>query len=183
MKKKYIIELEDDVTLWGFLTDTDGEIAVVGVIKQPYTEPDMEQVRKEAYEQGYHAGYGKYINKSFEDGLKASWETARKIICEMDCEDHMKIFGGDNLEYIFALSPTTVIDKIRRYEKKEEKIQVVDEVMAASGKAVVTAVGPVYFEYVYAGGSIGSDKVENAKKTGRHFPEIAAVFAKMKEGE
>ena len=57
MKKKYIIELEDDVALFGFLTDIDGKIAVTGVIKQPYNELDIARVKACEYAKGYQYGY------------------------------------------------------------------------------------------------------------------------------
>ena len=133
MGKKYIIELPENThwIQWIMEGTKDHHPYMDWKLVEdltPYTEPDLEQVRKEAYEEGYYIGYSRYINKSFEDGLKGSWEAARKIICEMDYEDHIKIFGGDNLDYIFALSPTTVIEKLKAYEQEQKEIKVGDEV-------------------------------------------------------
>jgi phage terminase small subunit len=96
----------------------------------------------------------------------------------------VEIFECDNaMGAMKVYSAYEAIEKIRQYEQEKEEIQVGDEVITASGKAVVTGVGPVHFEYVYADGSHGFDKVKNIKKTGRHFPEIAEVLRKMKESD
>ena len=71
MGKKYIIELEDKPvcvfdedtqTFFFFFHRVKGFNSLVfdqnGLDKlTPYTEPDMERVRKEAYRQGYELGY------------------------------------------------------------------------------------------------------------------------------
>lgn len=139
MKKKYIIALEDrnvwscglpaktlllsDVSIFG----TDLSSVNTGIELIPYTEPDFEQVRKEAYDKGYDDATEEIgsdeqaiAEKTYQKGLSDAWEAARKIICEMDCEDRRKIFGGVNFDYILALSPTTVIDKLKVYEQNEE---------------------------------------------------------------
>ena len=80
------------------------------------------------------------------------------------------------------------IEKIRQYEQaqkeKEEQIQVGDEVNAPFGKAIVVNID--FFAkkiwLVYADGHGGFEYFKDAPtKTGRHFPEIAEVFAKIKE--
>ncbi len=45
----------------------------------PYTGPDFEQIMKEAYKDGYNAGFGKKIHTSYQEGLSDAWETARRI--------------------------------------------------------------------------------------------------------
>lgn len=177
MGKKYIIELEDKPFHNGngdFLYRVKGFNSLVfdmtGVGKlTPYTEPDLEQIRKEAYERGA------------EDMRKA----LRLLIdCDDDCltiPDIFHTFREGSYHAVVRKHPAMeIIEKIRQYEQGKEEIKVGDEVIAASGKAVVTSVGPVYFEFVYANGAIGSDKVKNAKKTGRHSPEIAEVLQKMR---
>jgi len=105
MKKKYIIELEDYVTLWGFFTDTDGEIAVVGVIKQPYTEPDLERTKKTAYDDGYSTGYQagredlNRVMSDMEQVRKEAFEEGKKqakVQAELDvCHDIEKVAKGN----------------------------------------------------------------------------------------
>lgn len=149
----------------------------------PYTEPDLEQVRKEAYEDGYNAGFGRKIDASYQEGLSDAWEAARKIICEMDYEDHMKIFGGDNLDYIFALSPTTVIEKLKAYEQEQE-YRVGDEFENGAGRkfVVLKMDGKEIDRYIDGDGKtyVMKEKYSVMRKTGRSFPEIAAVLEKMR---
>lgn len=52
MGKKYIIEKDDNESIWSIYADADGDATIEGVSLTPYTDPDMEQVRKEAYQQG-----------------------------------------------------------------------------------------------------------------------------------
>ena len=151
-------------------------------VRQKLRQPDLEQVRKEAYDDGYNAGYGRKIDASYQEGLSDAWEAARKVVA-LSTVDRRKVFGS---EYMYSIlekhTASEAIEKLKAYEQ-EEQIQVGDEVITASGKAVVMGVGPVHFEYVYADGSTGYDEVKNVKKTGRHFPEIAEVLRKMKETE
>lgn len=170
------------------VVESDGktEIATRSVSSlQPYTEPDMEQVRKEAYDKGYDDAKGGYEN-GFENGMIVAWEAARKII-HMPEGDLLNIFTEcysavcTALQVLLKYDASEAIEKLKAYEQEQNEIHVGDEVITASGKAVVLGVGPVHFEYVNADGSNGFAKVKNAEKTGRHFPEIAEVLAKMKE--
>ena len=161
----------------------------------PYTEHDLKKVRKEAYDKGYDDATAEIgsdeqaiAEKAYQRGLSDAWEAARKI-CLNDSDGGLtiteiaKIF--DVSYYRDAMkkySAHEAIEKIRQYEQEKEEIKIGDEVITASGKAVVMGVGPVHFEYFNADGS-GYDAVKYAKKTGRHFPEIAEVLRKMKETE
>ena len=87
MGKKYIIELEDKPFHKGngdFLYRVKGfnslvfDMTGIGMLT-PYTGPDFEQVRKEAYKDGYNADFGKKIHTSYQEGLSDAWETARRI--------------------------------------------------------------------------------------------------------
>ena len=198
MGKKYIIEMEDmmfhktgesgsETFLWRVKGFNSLVFDRAGIGKlTPYTEPDIEQVRKEAYDQGYYIGYRRYLNKSYEDGIKGSWDAARKIICEMDDEDRMKIFGGDNLDYIFALSPTTVIKKLKAYEQEQEQeeIKVGDEFENGAGQkfVVLKMDGKEIDRYIDSEGKtyVMAEKYRVMRKTGRSFPEIVSVLEKMR---
>ena len=188
MGKKYIIELPENTHWIQWIIESTKDHHPYMDFKQvedltPYTEPDIEQVRKEAYDQGYYIGYRRYLNKSYEDGIKGSWDAARKIICEMDHEDHMKIFGGDNLDYIFALSPTTVIKKLKAYEQEQE-YRVGDEFEIGDGQKfiVLKMDGKEIDRYIDGDGKtyVMKEKYRVMRKTGRHFPEIATVLEKMR---
>ena len=211
MGKKYIIELLDECSskfkgIMAFGLTQEQQISVELIPEEslrPYTEPEPHaEVTADAYQRGYETAKHECEDcpkqahtdalkmESYQNGLSDAWEAARKII-HMPEGDLLNIFTEcysavcTSVQVFLKYDASECIEKIRAYEQarkeKEEQIQVGDEVIAASGKAVVTGVGPVYFEFVYANGYIGSDKVKNVKKTGRHFPEIAEVLQKMKE--
>lgn len=130
---KYIIEIPDD-KVQDFVGSTHllmpysmaGHIGHhdTGLPITPYTEPDIEQVRKEAYEKGYEDGkqeikVGDEVVGVFSDGSKT----------------RPFVFIRGSQEYYFGL-----------YSDTGEFCQ---------------------------GGM-------NMRKTGRHFPEIAAVLEKMR---
>jgi len=134
----------------------------------PYTEPDLEQIRKEA------------------------WDAARKIAVNADhgglsAEALREIFavGTASIARIFDnFSASEAIEKIRQYEQEKEEIKVGDEVNAPFGKAIVVNIDSVAEKIwlVYADGHGGFEYFKDApRKTGRHFPEIAEVLQKMKE--
>lgn len=161
----------------------------------------LDDAKKEAYQRGYETAkhecedcpkqaYTDALRmESYQKGLNDAWECARKIALDkedggLDTATYCETFGyGKGFGTVLkTFTASEAIEKIRAYEQeKEEQIQVGDEVTTDSGKAVVTGVGPVHFEYIFADGSHGYDEVKNVKKTGRHFPEIAEVLAKMKK--
>lgn len=71
MGKKYIIELLDDcqsefkgIMVFGLTQEKQISVELIPEESlRPYTEPDMEQVRKEAYQQGYEQGYTDAYNE------------------------------------------------------------------------------------------------------------------------
>lgn len=178
MGKKYIIELLDDCNsefkgIMAFGLTQEKQISVELIPEEslrPYTEPEPHaEVTADAYQRGY------------EQGLSDAWEAERKVVA-LSTVDRRKVFGS---EYMYSIlekhTASEAIEKLKAYEQEQNEIQVGDEVITDSGKAVVMGVGPVHFEYVYADGSSGYDEVKNVKKTGRHFPEIVSVLQKMKE--
>lgn len=196
MGKKYIIELEDKPFHNGngdFLYRVKGFNSLVfdmtGVGKlTPYTEPDLEQVRKEAKEEGYSIGYDEGREAGVQQGLSDAWEAARKI-CAMDSRSRDEVFGAVITGTIMRNnSASECIEKIRQYEqeqkREEEQIQVGDEVIVDSGKCVVLVVDKNGFpEKLLEPDGYTLTLATDVKlpKTGRHFPEIAEVLRKMRE--
>lgn len=199
---KYIVEIDGK----NIYSDSDGKSKLALSVKAdngyavfcteipltPYTEPDMEQVRKKFYEQGRKDGKI--------EGQAESWVCVKKIAFNpesVECVDDLVRMGfdvGDGngwseaIEELFEkYTATEAIEKIRQYEQRqEEQIQVGDEIEAVSGKAVVVYVDYVdehRVRYVYSNGVYAFDSIGNVTKTGRHFPEIAEVLAKMKESD
>ena len=186
MGKKYIIELPEN-THWiqWIMEGTKDHHPYMG-FKQvedltPYTEPDMEQVRKEAYKEGREAG--------IKDGMCEAWEAARKVtqVREYggygDCLE--EVFGRHRVSWdVFDYSASEAIEKIRQYEQeKEERIQVGDEIETPSGLKgyVVNFTDDELVHYVSSEGRFGTMGMSAVSKTGRHFPEIAEVLQKMKK--
>ena len=122
---KYIVELKKNETLYKAATrESDGTAYVCSAIGTPYTEPDIEQIRKEAYKDGYNAGFGKKIHTSYQEGLSDAWEAARKIGSElrhgleiMGFKFEPRAVGCDPGWYVVQrYSASECIEKIRQYE-------------------------------------------------------------------
>lgn len=202
MGKKYIIELNPDCVAGEYLrfpfscNAGEQQWFVTKATLTPYTEPDLEQVRKEAYEEGKKQAkvqaeldichdIEKVAKENYKAGLADAWEAARKIVTMPDRDFiNSDILDLDPGESIFTkYTASEAIEKIRKYEQEqEEQIQVGDEVIATSGKAVIVSINDDKDKarYIYHDSTLGFDKVCNLSKTGRHFPEIVAVLEKMR---
>ena len=194
---KYIVELKKNETLYKATTrESDGTAYVCSAIGTPYTAPDLEQVRKEAYEDGYKTAkvqcniqaekdLREVGERHYQKGLSDAWEAARKIR-DMTWKEQIEAFGTDSYADIIALSASECIEKIRQYEQeKEERIQVGDEIETPSGLKgyVVNFTDDELVHYVSSEGRFGTMGMSAVSKTGRHFPEIAKVLQKMKESD
>lgn len=146
MGKKYIIELEDKPFNKGngdFLYRVKGFNSLVfdmtGINKLiPYTEPDLEQVRKEAYERGYETAkhecedcpkqaYTDAIRmEGYQKGLSDAWSAARKII-HMPEGDLLNIFTEcysavcTSVQVFLKYDAPEAIEKIQQYEQGKEE--------------------------------------------------------------
>ena len=174
----------------------------------PYTEPDLDAIRTEAYEKGVqdtkqHWGDAPRTcayKLGYENGLNDLWEAMQKAIkmyCEIDNEVFLRVFydvkcdcGESVLQALFKNTPQHLIDSIRKYEQEKEEIKVGDEVTFRNDYGpdivvVVTYIGQDGFIDCMDGrGSQYAHKnPKRCTKTGRHFPEIAAVLEKMREGQ
>ena len=176
MGRKYIIEIGRLERLYKAFIGAHGKPEITWLSPEvdltPYTEPDMEQVRKEAYEQGRKDGKI--------EGQAEAWEAARKIGYSLKSSIVAEIFGTPYSSQIFSgYTASECIEKIRQYEEKEE-IRVGDEVEDGVANLIVLEINE---DGTVSGfddeGSI--IHVTPRKKTGRHFPEIAEVLRKMKE--
>ena len=161
----------------------------------PYTEDS-------AYAHGYTEAESKYREirdelekQAYQKGLKDAWEAARKIGSNSMCS--LKEMGFDFSRCAVAdynpswfvvknCSASECIEKIRKYEQ-ENLFCVGDEFENEGGKRfVITKMdGTEIDRYIDEEGKtycmIAKYKV--IRKTGRHFPEIAEVLAKMKESD
>ena len=107
MEKKYIIKLEENEI--AYKTVNSNGCPMIGLLHPaPYTEPDLEQVRKEAYERGA------------EDMRKA----LRLLIdCDDDCltiHDIFHTFREGSYHAVVRKHPAMeIIEKIRQYEQRQ----------------------------------------------------------------
>lgn len=215
MGDKYIIELEDKPFHkedGDFLYRAKGFNSLVfdmtGIGKlTPYPEPDLEQVRKEAYEEGRNSllievqKAGKNTIKLEDDeyyqrGLADAWEAARKII-RMPEGDLLNLFTEcysavcTSLQVFLKYDASEVIAKIKAWEDGKQEIKVGDEVgyygvadehgnVCYSGIVLEIRKGD-YLVMEKDGKTYALKKKLVMSKTGRHFPEIATVLEKMRE--
>jgi len=140
MGKKYIIELLDDcpIEFKGIIVfglTPEGQISAEPIPVEdltPYTEPDLERVRKEAYQKGYADAKCGYEN-GFENGMVLAWDVAKKIVCyEIDggypIPQMLDLFNRDDLPKILSdYTASEAIEKIRQYEQEKEEMIDIDK--------------------------------------------------------
>ena len=204
MGKKYIIEIpEDKITdfvgsthflmpymMAGHIGHHDTGLSIV-----PYTESDLEQVRKEAYQKGYETGYedgynepGKNQQEAYQRGLADAWYAARKLY-EIDWDVLCDLFGKVSVrsEVLDMFTAFEVLQKLKAYKQEQEKIKVGDEVenTQTGVKFIVTHLWKNNLGEQGVSGfnqecSAFSTTLDLVVKTGHAFPEIAAIFEKMR---
>ena len=210
--KKYIIEIPDNTAWiqWVKVSDKDGHVCFDFKDPEdltPYTEPDIDAIRNEAYEKGVQDTKQHWVDAprscayrlGYENGLNDAWEAARKIACDrahggfhIDTKRH--IFGAADYAYILAnYNAFEATEKIRQYEQEKEELGIQgyfkrgDEVIDADGtKAVILRVSEDNYCQVYTkNGCIYNWHIYTYKfhKTGRNFPEIVEVLRKMRDEE
>ena len=150
----------------------------------PY--PDLEQVRKEAYEKGWKEAENHYeegYNDGYDTGLSHAWEAVRKVVA-LSTVDRREIFGS---EYMYTIlekhTASEAIEKIRQHEQEKEEIKVGDEVKSIESDwtAIVTKSEEGHLTLMGDSGAIANGyDAKYFAKTGRHFPEIAEVLRKMR---
>ena len=198
MGKKYIIELEDKMfhktgeagaVLWRAKGFNSLVFDMTGIDKlTPYTEPNLEQVRKEAFKNGYDAAckdidIKSKINAAYRKGMEDAWEAARTL---WNTPNRKEIFGHTTFNTVLTtLTAQEAIEKIKAWEDGKQKINVGDEVkcIKAGWTAIVTKIKEDgYLTLMGNDGAIANGYDEkDFIKTGRRFPEIAEVLRKMKE--
>ena len=142
MGKKYIVEIGRCERLYKAYVNENGKPNMTWLSPEvdltPYTEPDLEQVRCQAYEEGRNSllvevqKAGKNTIKLEEDeyyqrGLSDAWEAAKKIVCyEIDggypIPQMLDLFDRDDLPKILSdYTASEAIEKIRQYEQRQEE--------------------------------------------------------------
>ena len=140
MEKKYIVELYDEnvKSIGGYdwlqllIPVADKAVMVETAIQLlPCTEPDVEKIRKEAYDKGYEDATVKISSneqaiaeKAYQSGLKDAWEAARKIAHCFLWESYQRETGRSSAcaqAVLDHYSASEAIEKIRQYEQEKEK--------------------------------------------------------------
>lgn len=218
MGKKFIIELEDKpfelLSEDGFTSEklfrVKGFNSLVfdwnglNMLTQ-YTEPDLEQVRKEAYEDGYKTAkiqcgiqaekdMREVGERHYQRGLSDAWEAVRKIY-DISQEDRLEIFPEASTFVVADIcdrySASECIEKIRQYEQEQDaKIKVGDEVIPRETEYDTMIVTRLWkddydsdcIDAIGFDGRISSFLVSRVSKTGKHY-EIATILENMREGQ
>lgn len=191
MGKKYIVEIGRLERLYKAFVNEHGKPNITWLSPEvdltPYTEPDLGLLAKENFERGYRQRKAEY-----EKEIEETWKYAKKIAVNpvhggYTIEELDSIFGTRVLSDVFNLSASEAIEKIKAYEQKQEEIQVGDEVKWNGDESDAMFVVTHISEDGYISG-INSEEMrydrrnpENWTKTGRRFPELAEILAKMKE--
>lgn len=167
--------------------------------------PDLEQVRKEAYDEGYVSGskedYDEAYLKGYNQGLADAWEAARKIIRmpEGDLLDLFDVYSSvcTPVQVMLKYDASEVIAKIKEYEDGKQEIKVGDIVRLKSAPEIEIWVTDISDE---DGGrlsglalkSVGDNceigdtyayrEIYMFERTGKHY-DVATVLEKMREGQ
>ncbi len=141
MGKKYIIELPENTHWVQWIMEGTEDHHPYMDFKSvedltPYTEPGLEQIRKEAYDNGYHDGCNacyetakdlmeKKKDEAYKRGLADAWEAARKIH-RMPEGDILDLFPDcyaavcTAAQAILKYDASEAIAKLKVYEQEQE---------------------------------------------------------------
>ena len=210
MGKKYIIDLNPDCVEGEYLRIPariagEEQWLVTKAALTPYTAPDLEQVRKEAYEEGYAEGskedYDEAYLKGYNQGLEDAWECARKII-HMPEGDLLNIFTEcysavcTSVQVFLKYDASEAIEKIRQYEQERDaEIKVGDVVRLKNAPEIEIWVTDISDEdggllsglalktvgdNCDMGDTYANRNIYNFERTGKHY-DVPNVLEKMRE--
>lgn len=163
MGKKYTIELERGETAYKTV-DTDGGPMIQLLAPTPYIAPDLEQVRKEGYQKGYR---------------RALADVREEHVCQT-----CVYFERYENEEPCVRCPRNFLDQYTPKQEQDAEIKVGDEVTTDAGnRASVLYENPDGTQvFVFKSDGTAAWWTKSAlHRTGRNFPEIAEVLAKMKK--
>ena len=210
--KKYIIEIPDNTAWlqWVKVSDKDGHVCFDFKDPEdltPYTEPDLERVRKEAHEKCMDEAemlayklYSPKIDEAYQRGLNDAWDAARKIVLSREdgglfnYEERKAVFRCGNYMALKTFLAPEAIEKIRQYEQEQKEIKVGDEVQHRNHSGIkvivlnkdddaITAIAVTNVPFACKVGEMYINRdAKDWEKTGKHY-EIAEVLRKLKEKE
>lgn len=147
-----------------------------------YAAPDLEPVRKEAYEKGFNDGVilesnnNNAFNNGYHQGLINAWGTANKIISLYNNLGNPAVFKFFDQPVIEAM------EKLEAYER-DNKIKVGNEVMDDKGDiGICTEISyPANSMHIlYSDGTATDISLTGVTKTGNDFPEVVDLLKKMR---
>ena len=167
--KKYIIELPENTHWIQWIMEGTKDNHPYMDFKQvedltPYTEPDLEQVRKEAYQKGYR---------------RALADVREEHVCQT-----CVYFEQDENEEPCVRCPRNFLDQYTPKQEQDAEIKIGDEVTTDAGnRASVLYENPDGTQvFVFKSDGTAAWWTKSAlHRTGRNFPEIAEVLQKMRE--
>ena len=170
---KYIIEIPDDVQYVLLNGQTDHKcytavrpIAELEVLNSDYINEHFGELQDEAYQAW----------------LNDMWDVVKEISL-MTSEEAEEVFAGAGSynRYNLGYSGVEAMDAYKAYLEKKDRIEVGDEVIAPSGKAVVTLIETDdLVHYLYSGGDYGCIEPQKLKKTGKHY-DIQSILGAMQK--
>lgn len=173
MGKKYIIELEDEPFVRkSCLHGEEGLYRAVGFKSLVFDEVGLSKLTPLNTE--------KELAKAKQEGADEAWEFMR-----LSDEDLKEIFpeaykeyGRDGIVYMSYYQAKTMYDEW--LENQPEEVAIGDEVVSYRGKGVVIYVADKWVKLLNADGIAFNVKMEDGKKTGRHFSDVADLLEKIK---
>ena len=208
MEKSYIINLPDNVqwVQWVCVSGDDGH-AYFG-FKDPqdlevYDEPDIESIRKEAYDNGFKDGEGgqwdcsNCMQEAYQRGLCDAWEVAKKIVLPVQDGGYSPLFLSSVFDcsrdqtIMATVSAHEAIEKIRQFKAmRRQDFEQWDEVYYVScGEThsfIVTNIDEedgFLFGFNRETGDTDYCDIKEARKTGKRFTEINEIMQKKEGGE
>lgn len=214
MRSKYIVELESrNVSVIGLPEKRTlaADIEILGkrttiftdIRLTPYAEPDIESIRKEAYDKGFNDGFEdcrepcedceerkKTEKEAYARGLNDAWTAAKRLVLGVsyggfDAYKLIRIFSCSSYSDILrTFTVSEAVEKIKAWEEQDKKeregLRVGTEIIAFDGqKGVIYRIINGMFWYIRADGTTSWDHPENLKRTDRYFPELKEILCKI----
>ena len=168
MSKKYILETDYEIPF-------DKNIRYITIDLQECDKNNLYPLNESAIEQR---------------GAEKAWALARWVNNEADGDDLEEVFpyewDKDSYTAIMSLSYDEAREKYELWQKKKAaEIKVGDEIVSINNTAVYYVI-KTFNDYVNAIDSNGYfytlTHLENFRKTGKHFPEVAELMKKIGGG-
>lgn len=177
---KYILEMEDKPN---FHEDGTNFYKCVTVPWWSISENTLKRLDRYDPDEKANADY----DAGYAEGLNAAWEAA-KTAYHMAGDKRERYIGYHWMGDVFnELTPAQVIEGVSKYkeaQEAEQEFKVGDEVEESLGKTtIISVVWYVSDERIFGmtnDGKWNACYKSDARKTGRHFPQIAEVLEQMK---